>query len=412
MSNAIQTTQSQAVEPKSVKGWLTGDYFKKQVALCLPKHLTPERFCRMALSSLTRVPKLAECTPESVMKCMLTLSELGLEPDGRRAHLIPFKDNKANRTDCTLIVDYKGLAELAQRSGTISNIHSDVVCENDIFEYDRGELKTHRIDFRKPRGRRYAAYALIRFKDGGEKCEVMSQEEIEAVRDKSHGWRAFKAGYAKQNPWADDQSQPEMWKKTVFRRASKWLVLSPEIAEAMEKVEDRDIDMRNVTPESPEGFQFNAPAIPETTGPTTPIPAPSEQSTPMRRKNRLDNSPATPPTPPKPAPEAAPGPEGEPGATFEGAAEPELMPPTQEPAGQTGAPETMTRGQKVLADFCAAGGFSFDVFQRFTHESGNLPEAMSYAGFHEVPDKDCGRLMRSPNGLTNQMSLTKRAMGL
>ena len=100
---------SNALTP--IKKTLTGDYFRKQVALCLPKHMTPDRFVRVALTALTRVPKLAQCTEASLIKCMLTCSELGLEPDGRLAHLIPYGK------DCTLVIDYKGLAELAMRSG-------------------------------------------------------------------------------------------------------------------------------------------------------------------------------------------------------------------------------------------------------------------------------------------------------
>ena len=199
------------------------------MALALPKHLTPDRFVRVAINAMMRTPTLAQCDHASFFNCLLNLSALGLEPDGRRAHLIPYWNSKRNIHEAQLIVDYKGLVELAMRSGKVSLIHADVVCENDLFEYDMGEIKAHKINFREPRGEMYAAYCIIRMKDGTVKAEVMSKDEIEAIRKRS---RAGNAG-----PWITDFS--EMSKKTVFRRASKWIELSPELRDAFEKDDDR-----------------------------------------------------------------------------------------------------------------------------------------------------------------------------
>jgi recombination protein RecT len=218
MANEIQK-QTNGGTLRSV---ITSDEVKARIAEVLPTHLKAERFLRVAVGALTRNPKLAECTQPSFLRCLLDLSALGLEPDGRRAHLIPYGK------DCTLIVDYKGLAELAMRSGVISNIHADVVCENDVFRYDMGEIKEHSIDFRKQRGNVYAVYAVVTFKDGTRKTEVLSRDEVEAVRKRS---RAGGSG-----PWVTDWN--EMAKKTAFRRLSKWLPLSPEYHDAP----DRDGD--------------------------------------------------------------------------------------------------------------------------------------------------------------------------
>ena len=217
MTNTLATQGAKA--PTTIKGILNGEAMRQQIALALPKHLTAERFIRIATTAMTKTPGLAKCTQESFFGCLLSLSSLGLEPDGRRAHLIPYGNT------CTLIIDFKGLAELAMRSGVVSNLHADVVCENDAFDYDTGEVKSHKIDFRQPRGEMYAAYAICTFKDGTKKAEVMSRAEIEGIRNRS------KAG--KSGPWVTDFN--EMAKKTVFRRLSKWLPLSPEYRDALEK---------------------------------------------------------------------------------------------------------------------------------------------------------------------------------
>jgi recombination protein RecT len=231
MKNEVAPTQGTSVRiPKknSIKDWLEGETFRSQIAKSLPAHLPPDRFIRVALTAMTRTPKLAECDMASFFSCLLSLSQYGIEPDGRRAHLIPFENRKRGVTECQLIIDYKGLVELILRSGQVSNIHSDVVCENDAFEYNCGEIIRHVIDFRRPRGNAYAAYAICTFKDGTRKCEVMSQDEIESIRRRS---RAANAG-----PWTTDWN--EMAKKTVFRRLSKWLPLSAEYRDALESEDE------------------------------------------------------------------------------------------------------------------------------------------------------------------------------
>lgn len=202
-----------------------------QIAIALPKHLTADRLTRVALTTINKNAKLLECTPHSLLACIMDCAALGLEPDGRRAHLIPFNDRKNDRVICTLIVDYKGLVELVMNAGDVSNIHADIICDKDEFEYDRGTIQKHKINFREPRGAMYAAYVIITMKDGTTKSEVMTKDEVDGIRSRS---RAATGG-----PWVTDYN--EMAKKTVFRRASKWVKLSPELRERIEKDDDAEI---------------------------------------------------------------------------------------------------------------------------------------------------------------------------
>jgi recombination protein RecT len=213
---------TQAKKPATIRDHLQSDAFKDAVAKALPKHLTPDRFLRVAATALTKTPKLAQCEQASFFNALLSLSQYGLEPDGRRAHLIPYGNQ------CQLIIDYKGLVELVMRSGVVSKIHADVVCDNDVFEFDMGEVKAHKIDLRKERGAVFATYALCVFKDGATAAAVMSREEVEAIRKRSRS--------GSNGPWVTDWN--EMAKKTAFRRLSKWLPLSSEVRDAVDGDDD------------------------------------------------------------------------------------------------------------------------------------------------------------------------------
>ena len=65
----------------------------------------------------------------------------------------------------------------------------------------------------------------------------MTTAEIESVRKRS---RSGESG-----PWKTDWS--EMAKKTVFRRCSKWLPMSPELADALDRDDDKIVDAVSVT---------------------------------------------------------------------------------------------------------------------------------------------------------------------
>lgn len=232
MNEQITTTPKEQAPLATLRNIITGDKMRQQFEMALPKHLSPERFARVAITALTRTPKLVECTQASLFKCLLDLSALGLEPDGRRAHLIPYGK------ECTLIIDWKGLAELAMRSGLIAKLHADIVCENDEFSFNLGAVECHKIDFRKDRGAMYAAYALAETKDGAVFVQVLTKAEIDGVRKRS---RASGNG-----PWVSDYN--EMAKKTAFRRLSKWLPLSAEFRDALDKDDASEPAEIDVTP--------------------------------------------------------------------------------------------------------------------------------------------------------------------
>lgn len=228
MTTTAMTEKPQDFSKLSIRQILFTDTFKQQIAQVLPTHLKPERMARVAITALTRTPKLAECDQISFLKCMMDLSAWGLEPDGRVAHLIPFWNSKRGCMECQVIIDYKGIVELARRTGEISVIHADVVCEEDEFDYDRGQLITHRPNYKKPRGAMYATYALVRFKDGTEQCTVMTMDDVESIRKRSKS--------PDKGPWVTDYAAMAM--KTVFKRLSKWISLSPEIRDAIETEQD------------------------------------------------------------------------------------------------------------------------------------------------------------------------------
>jgi recombination protein RecT len=131
--------------------------------------------------------------------------------------------------------------ELVYLLDAISTNVTSFFREADHFEFFMGDEEkiVHRIDIRAPRGKPIAVYAVIQLVTGGVIREVMTVDQINVIRDRSDGWRAFAAGKIKSTPWSTDWD--EMARKTVFRRAQKLLPRSPELERfhcAVERVDE------------------------------------------------------------------------------------------------------------------------------------------------------------------------------
>ncbi|MED0665744.1 recombination protein RecT [Bacillus badius] len=227
-------------------------YLKKmgpEIEKALPSHMNPDRMARIALTTIRSNPKLLEASISSLLGAVMQAAQLGLEP-GLVGHcyLIPFRNGKTGQTDVQFIIGYKGMIDLARRSGQIENIYSHAVFENDDFEY---ELGLHPKLVHKPatgeRGNMTHVYAVAHFKDGGYQFEVMDIQEIEKRRGRSK---------SKNNgPWVTDFE--EMAKKTVIRHMWKYLPISIEVQQ--QAVQD-EVVRKDVTAE-PEYIDMEAPVI-------------------------------------------------------------------------------------------------------------------------------------------------------
>lgn len=188
----------------------------------LPTVLTPERFTRIAVSALSTTPKLQECHPLTFIGAMMTAAQLGLEPNTPlgQAYLIPFWNGKARRMECQFQLGYKGMIDLAYRSGQISSIQAHVVYENDKFDYSFGlEPTLKHVPAITDRGGPVAVYAVFKTKDGGFGYEVMSWDDV-----MNHARRFSKS--FENGPWQTNTE--EMAKKTVLKKVLKYAPLSSE----------------------------------------------------------------------------------------------------------------------------------------------------------------------------------------
>ena len=211
---------------------------RKAIQEALPAHIPVDRFLRIAVTSLRRVPKLAATTPASFLACLLQAASVGLEVDTpvAHAHLIPYGN------ECTLVIGYRGLLHLARQSGSVSSVYAQVVHAGDEFreEYGLEPRLVHvphadgdtafvggKILFTGANVTHAYAVAVV---DGHPQFVVLSRKDLDSIRSQSKA--------ASNGPWATHPE--EMFRKTALRRLCKTLPLSAQVMQAIheeEKVE-------------------------------------------------------------------------------------------------------------------------------------------------------------------------------
>ena len=194
----------------------------KQFATALPKHINTDRFVRIAITTIRQNPKLAQCSQESLLGALMVSAQLGLEPGTLgQCYLIPYG------RECQFQIGYKGMIELLRRSGQLKDIYAYSVYENDDFEITYG---LDRNLIHKPnlanKGNFLGCYCVAILKDDTRAFEYMTKEEIEAHAKKFS--KTFGNG-----PWKTDFEA--MSHKTVVKKMLKWLPLSVEFLENIEK---------------------------------------------------------------------------------------------------------------------------------------------------------------------------------
>ncbi len=207
---------------------------KSTLAAVLPKHVGADRMLKIALGALRTTPKLMQARTDTLLGAIIQCAQLGLEPNTPLGHayLIPFENRSKGITEVQIVFGYKGLIDLARRSGQIVSIAAHEVREHDHFEYEYGldEKLVHRPAMGE-RGAVIAFYAVAKLVGGGYAFEVMSNADVIAIRDASQGWKtAVRFKKEASSPWG--AHFVEMGRKTVLRRLFKFLPVSIELATA------------------------------------------------------------------------------------------------------------------------------------------------------------------------------------
>lgn len=251
---AVSTQEIQSVQPSSsgrqskkmtTADWIYSSHFRQTLGDIIPKHLNTDRICRIALNEFRKNPTLQECTVQSFLGAIINATTVGLEIGEvlGHAYLIPREDKFDKTKICQFHLGYKGMIELANRSGVL--VTANLVYPGDEYEavWGNEERLKHVM---KPinRDKFLCGYAYIRTKDDKFKMHIMYPDEIESIRQRSP------TAYKTYSPWMKDFNA--MAKKTVIRQLFKFMPISVEISKAVALDEQAELGIQNSDFQLPE----------------------------------------------------------------------------------------------------------------------------------------------------------------
>ena len=220
---------------------------KMELAALLGDNIGLIRFRQVAMMAIMDNPALLQADEASVLKAIFACAKMQLLPDGHQAIIVSY----FNRTLAKYVVSAQpmvgGLIEIFHRSGKVKTLEAQVVYKCDRFEWgtdintETGTVLKHsRGSGIKNYDTMTHAYAFLKTLDGASFSEVMTKEEIDAVRACSEMHKQKKG----KGVWFG-AFWPEMVKKTVIRRLSKRAKLpTPQAEESV-----RAVDQINVMPQ-------------------------------------------------------------------------------------------------------------------------------------------------------------------
>lgn len=214
------------------------DRFKQELAMreghlrsLLPQSMTVDKFQGIVVAAVADNMDLLDCDRGSLLKACLSAAELGLSLNRNmgEADILKVWDGRLKKNVAQFRPRYKGLMKLALQAGEVLKIESRLIHANDTFEVEEGvESRIIHKHGLSNRGEMIGAYCVWKLKNGESQFEVMNKEQILGIRDRSSA--KTKDGNIV-GPWKTDEA--EMWRKTVVRRASKYMPLSTEAQRAV-----------------------------------------------------------------------------------------------------------------------------------------------------------------------------------
>lgn len=201
-------------KPSGLEALLKSDQVLPSLVGVATSHLPPNQIGPLFAAAALKNPKVLECTVTSIIDAALYCCRYGLGPGDGGVYLVPFKNT------LTTIIDYKGLIQLAYRSGMVESMGAEVIHENDQYEVEYG---TNRTLVHVPKigdqGKPIAAYATCTLTNGAVGFRLLDEAEIMRHKPKK---------VMPDSPW--NLHPMSMWMKTAVHSLSKWIPLTPEMA--------------------------------------------------------------------------------------------------------------------------------------------------------------------------------------
>jgi recombination protein RecT len=219
--------------------YMTNEAVRKQVASVVGGK-NGDKFISSIISAVNANPQLQECTNQSIVSAALVGNALNLSPSPQlgQFYLVPFNDNRNGRKVAQFQIGYKGMIQLAIRSGQYKKLDVKIIKEGEVVKIDvlndEYEFKAIEDPEQREQAETVGYYAFFELLNGFRKELYWTKEQMEAHAKKySQGYAGDLRRGTKYTFWSKDFDG--MAQKTMLRQLiSKWGIMSIEMTSAID----------------------------------------------------------------------------------------------------------------------------------------------------------------------------------
>lgn len=218
--------------------------YQKAISNVIRDPKKQERFVAAITSAVAINPMLQECDPSTILSGALLGESLGLSPSPQlgQYYLVPFNNTKKDCKDAQFQIGYKGLIQLALRSGYYKHLNVMSVKQGELTKWnpltEEVEVNIVTDDVEREKLPTVGYLAMFEYLNGFQKTIYWSKEKME-----SHALQ-FSKGYAAKKGYTFwEKDFDSMAFKTMLRQLiSKWGIMSIELQTAFENESETESD--------------------------------------------------------------------------------------------------------------------------------------------------------------------------
>lgn len=266
------------------------------------------RFVSAIVSAVAVNPALQECTPQTILSGALLGESLNLSPSPQlgQYYLVPFRDKKNDCTNAQFVLGYKGLLQLALRSGQYKRLNVVSIKERELCGWnpitEDFTIIPIEDENEREKARTVGYLASFEYLNGFTKTIYWSKEKMIAHADRysaAFSKEATNGRYPKVSfadyeahnyPAKDEWLYSSFWykdfdgmaHKTMLRQLiSKWGVMSIDLQTAFEA---------DAAAESEEYFEAPEAQLPAAAAPELPPDEPQEAQAAAQQEEQVSLS--------------------------------------------------------------------------------------------------------------------------
>lgn len=218
MSNSKSLTPGKETKPKFT-AIISSEGYQKLINNTLGDPKEARQFVASLTSAVTTNPDLQECDAQSIVAGAFLGAGLRLSPSPQlgQYYLVPFNDKKSGTKKAQFILGYKGMLQLAMRSGQLKKINAIEIKQGELIKFDplNEEIQCKLIEDWNERNvaETIGYYAFFELANGFRKAIYWSKEQMLSHADTYS--MAFSAdAYLKIQQ--GKISEKDMWKYSSF----------------------------------------------------------------------------------------------------------------------------------------------------------------------------------------------------